>query len=246
MEHCFGRSGRAAVSFFQFAFAFGGSSFGSIHLCYLNRIRRNVRIWYYNRSVKLSKIGIIVTSCLGDTIPHVVRSIFPNLVNIPVLRIFAQRQFIIALCTICVSFPLSLYRDIHKLSRASGFALLGMVIIVVSVVVEREKVTLDLKGDPALRFSIIQPQLAQAIGVISFAFVCHHNSLLIYGSLRTPTLDRFSTVTHISTAFSLISCLTLAISAYLVFTNKTQGNVLNNFAPVCSPLYLHLHVLKFN
>jgi sodium-coupled neutral amino acid transporter 11 len=24
MEHCYGRSGRAAVSFFQFAFAFGG------------------------------------------------------------------------------------------------------------------------------------------------------------------------------------------------------------------------------
>jgi sodium-coupled neutral amino acid transporter 11 len=111
-----------------------------------------------------------------------------------------------------------------------------MVIIVLSVLVEREKVSSDLKGDPALRYSIIQPQIAQAIGVISFAFVCHHNSLLIYGSLRTPTLDRFTTVTHISTAFSLISCLTLAISAFVVFTNKTQGNVLNNFAVVSSYL----------
>jgi len=66
--------------------------------------------------------------------------------------------------------------------------------------------------------------------VISFAFVCHHNSLLIYGSLRTPTLDRFAKVTHISTALSLVACTTMAISAFVVFTDKTQGNILNNFS----------------
>ena len=62
--------------------------------------------------------------------------------------------------------------------------------------------------------------------------VCHHNSLLIYGSLRTPTLDRFARVTHVSTLLSLVSCMTLAVSGYLVFTNKTQGNILNNFPEV--------------
>ncbi|KAG6811900.1 hypothetical protein H0H92_005358 [Tricholoma furcatifolium] len=198
MDHCFGPSGRAAVSFFQFAFAFGG----------------------------MCAFGIII----GDTIPHVIRSVFPNLHTIPILKIFTNRQFIIALCTICVSYPLSLYRDIHKLSRASGIALIGMVIIVVSVIIEGPHVTPELKGDPNERFTIIGPGIFQAIGVISFAFVCHHNSLLIYGSLRTPTLDRFAQVTHISTFISLVCCATLAVSAHLVFTNKTQGNILNNFA----------------
>jgi sodium-coupled neutral amino acid transporter 11 len=150
----------------------------------------------------------------------------------PVLSIFGNRQFIIILCTVCVSYPLSLYRDIHKLSRASGLALIGMLIIVISVLVEGPHVTPDLKGDPSKRFSIISPGVFQAIGVISFAFVCHHNSLLIYGSLRTPTLDRFAKVTHISTLISLVACATLAISAFLVFTDKTQGNVLNNFSLV--------------
>jgi len=198
MDHCFGKSGRAAVSVFQFAFAFGG----------------------------MCAYGIII----GDTIPHVILSIFPGLPNIPVLNLFANRQFVIVLCTVCVSYPLSLYRDIHKLARASGFALVGMVIIVLSVLVEREKVTPDLKGDSSQRFSIVNMQVAQAIGVISFAFVCHHNSLLIYGSLKTPTIDRFSTITHISTAISFVCCCTLALSAYVVFTDKTQGNVLNNFS----------------
>lgn len=168
----------------------------------------------------------------GDTIPHVFRSIFPKLYTVPVLWLFTNRQFIIALCTICISYPLSLYRDIHKLSRASGLALIGMLIIVTSVLIEGPHVTPELKGDPTKRFTIIGPGVFQAIGVISFAFVCHHNSLLIYGSLRTPTLDRFSKVTHISTAISLIACCTLAISAYIVFTDRTQGNILNNFSPV--------------
>ncbi|KIJ67900.1 hypothetical protein HYDPIDRAFT_83555 [Hydnomerulius pinastri MD-312] len=199
MNSCFGPSGRAAVSLFQFAFAFGG----------------------------MCAFGIII----GDTIPHVIRSVFPTLYKIPVLSVFTNRQFIIALCTICVSYPLSLYRDIHKLSRASGLALLGMFIIVTSVLIEGPHVTQDLKGDPTKRFTIIGPGVFQAIGVISFAFVCHHNSLLIYGSLRTPTLDRFARVTHISTAISLVACCTLAISAFWIFTDKTQGNVLNNFSP---------------
>ncbi|KAG5643157.1 hypothetical protein DXG03_001487 [Asterophora parasitica] len=198
MDHCFGSSGRAAVSFFQFAFAFGG----------------------------MCAFGIII----GDTIPHVVRSLFPNLYSIPILRIFANRQFIITLCTVCVSYPLSLYRDIHKLSRASGVALVGMLIIVISVIIEGPQSASELRGDPSKRFTVIQPGIFQAIGVISFAFVCHHNSLLIYGSLRTPTIDRFAKVTHVSTLISLVCCMTLAVSAYVVFTDKTQGNILNNFS----------------
>jgi solute carrier family 38 (sodium-coupled neutral amino acid transporter), member 11 len=110
--------------------------------------------------------GIII----GDTIPHVIRSVFPTLQTIPVLSIFANRQFIIALCTVCVSYPLSLYRDIHKLSRASGLALIGMLIIVASVLIEGPQVPPELKGDPSKRFSLVGPGIFQAIGVISFAF----------------------------------------------------------------------------
>lgn len=107
-----------------------------------------------------------------------------------------------------------------------------MIIIVTSVLIEGPHVAPELKGNPDERYTFIRSGIFQAIGVISFAFVCHHNSLLIYGSLRTPTLDRFAMVTHVSTAISLVACSTLAISAFLVFTDKTQGNILNNFSPV--------------
>ncbi|KIM26967.1 hypothetical protein M408DRAFT_175835 [Serendipita vermifera MAFF 305830] len=167
---------------------------------------------------------------IGDTIPHVIRSIFPGLQGSS-FGFLVSRQFIITICTLCISYPLSLYRDISKLARASGFALVGMFIIVISVIVEGAQVPPELRGSPEAKYSIINPGIFQAIGVISFAFVCHHNSLLIYGSLNTPTLDRFAAVTHVSTFLSLVSCCTLAISAFLVFTDKTQGNILNNFPP---------------
>ena len=173
-----------------------------------------------------------LTFLQGDTIPHVIRSVFPHIQTTPVLSIFGNRQFVIALCTICVSYPLSLYRDIHKLSRASGLALLGMIIIVCSVLIRAPQSPVEFKGNPEVRLTIVQPGIFQAIGVISFAFVCHHNSLLIYGSMKTPTIDRFTLVTHVSTLFSLLSCSVLAIPAFWVFTNKTQGNILNNFPAV--------------
>jgi len=64
--------------------------------------------------------------------------------------------------------------------------------------------------------------------ILFAAFVCHHNSLLIYGSLEKPTIDRFSRVTHYSTGVSMVACLLMALAGYLTFGDKTVGNVLNN------------------
>ena len=55
-------------------------------------------------------------------------------------------------------------------------------------------------------------------------------AVLIYGSLRTPTIDRFARVTHVSTMISVFACLCMSTSGFLVFTDRTQGNILNNFA----------------
>ncbi|KDQ53489.1 hypothetical protein JAAARDRAFT_39173 [Jaapia argillacea MUCL 33604] len=223
MGFCWGASGRAAVSGFQFGFAFGG----------------------------MCAFGIII----GDTIPHVLLSLFPSLPTIPLLSLLSKRQPIIALCTLCISYPLSLYRDIHKLSVASSFALGGMGMIIGAILVQEGRMGGGGgdwssggagasggmvggggrgPGNPNARWDPLLPSisgLARSIGVISFAFVCHHNTLLIYNSLHVPTLDRFRKVTHCSVALSVVACLVLGVSGFWVFTDKTEGNVLNNFGP---------------
>lgn len=115
------------------------------------------------------------------------------------------------------------------MAKASTLALISMLVILVTVLSQGFIVPETSKGPITLPLWTINSGVFQAIGVISFAFVCHHNSLLIYGSLKTPTLDRFSLVTHVSTFISLLACLAMALSGFLTFGNLTEGNVLNNF-----------------
>ncbi|KAK2590995.1 hypothetical protein QQS21_011308 [Conoideocrella luteorostrata] len=169
--------------------------------------------------------GVIV----GDTIPHVLLAIWPNMGSVPVVGLLADRRFAIAVFVMSVSYPLTLYRDIAKLAKASTFALIGMLVIVSTVIIQGFFVPSESKGSFSTPLLTVNGGIFQAIGVISFAFVCHHNSLLIYGSLKTPTIDNFSRVTHYSTAISMAACLTMALGGFLTFGDKTLGNVLNNF-----------------
>jgi sodium-coupled neutral amino acid transporter 11 len=64
--------------------------------------------------------GIIV----GDTIPHVLAAVWPGLRDIPVLSLLTNRRAVIVICTLGVSYPLSLYRDIAKVRRLSWMNLM--------------------------------------------------------------------------------------------------------------------------
>ncbi|RKP10321.1 AAAP amino acid permease, partial [Thamnocephalis sphaerospora] len=203
MEFCFGRAGFIAISFFQFVFAFGA-------MCAYNVI---IGRW----------------QCDSDTVPSVMLALFPSFADHPVLSLLVSRRFIITVCTVCITFPLSLYRDIAKLAKASAFALVALVVIILAVMVEAPRTLPESRGDQSIRFAFIQPEIFRSVGVICFAFVCHHNTFVILKALKSPSLNRFGVVTHSSMVVSLISCLAMAISGYIVFTDKTDGNVLNNF-----------------
>ncbi|TDZ32782.1 Vacuolar amino acid transporter 2 [Colletotrichum spinosum] len=169
--------------------------------------------------------GIIV----GDSIPHVFTAIWPDIRQVPVLGLLANRQVVIVIFILGVSYPLSLYRDIAKLAKASTLALISMGVIVFTVVFQGALTPKSERGSFSPALLTVNGGILEAIGVISFAFVCHHNSLLIYGSLKTPTIDRFSRVTHYSTGISMVACLLMALAGFLTFGDKTLGNVLNNF-----------------
>ncbi|SPO32175.1 related to amino acid vacuolar transport protein AVT2 [Ustilago trichophora] len=163
---------------------------------------------------------------IGDTIPHVIKMIFPSLAG----TFLANRQFVITFFTLAISYPLSLYRNIEKLSKASAIALVSMVVIIVAVTIRGPAMPAELKGDPSLRFTIVNvSNLVRSISVISFAFVCHHNSLLIYGSLKEPSMNKFGQVTHYSTIIAAAATITMSVAGYWSFEEKTLSNVLNNF-----------------
>ncbi|KAJ6164177.1 hypothetical protein N7470_002849 [Penicillium chermesinum] len=168
--------------------------------------------------------GGMVAFCIivGDTIPHIFDTLFPSLRNITFLWLLTDRRAVIVLFVLGVSYPLSLYRDIAKLAKASALALVSMLVIVVAVITQGFRVPSESRGEvKSLLF--VNWGVFQAVGVISFAFVCHHNSLLIYGSLKKPTLDRFAIVTHYSTGISLAMCLAMGIAGFLSLGLKLKA-----------------------
>ncbi|KAK9387179.1 transmembrane amino acid transporter protein-domain-containing protein [Lipomyces mesembrius] len=173
--------------------------------------------------------SIAFTVIIGDTIPHVISALFPSAATTPIVSLVTERGPVMIICILFISFPLSLSKNIANLAKASLLALISMLVIIVAVVVEGIRVPTDEKGQFTPPLLTINSGVFQGIGVISFAFVCHHNSLLIYGALRKPTIDRFARVTHWSTGVSMLACMILALAGFLTFRNKTAGNVLNNF-----------------
>jgi solute carrier family 38 (sodium-coupled neutral amino acid transporter), member 11 len=58
--------------------------------------------------------GVIV----GDSIPHVFLAIWPNLRDMPVFGLLADRRVVIVIFILGISYPLTLYRDIAKVSKS--------------------------------------------------------------------------------------------------------------------------------
>lgn len=167
---------------------------------------------------------------IGDSIPHVLRSIFADAItNSNILNFLLSRNTIILFCICFICFPLCLIADISKLAKASGLALVSMLVIISIVVIRGPMVDNSFKGSIDGWDYIINGGIFQGISVISFALVCHHNTTFIYDSLRVPTMDRFDMVTHISCAISGFVCGLMGICGFLTFGDKTKGNILNNF-----------------
>ncbi|KAH3666674.1 hypothetical protein WICMUC_005491 [Wickerhamomyces mucosus] len=191
---------------------------------------------------KLGKIIIILTQALfafggcigfciivGDTFPHILRAFFPNYINHSFLRFLFSRNVIIVLVTLGVSYPLSLSRDISNLAKASALALVSMGAIILIVLIHGPHLPNDLRGSLNISNILITPRVFQGISVISFAFVCHHNTSFIFHSLKDPSLNRFAKITHASCFVSMIALSLIGIGGFLIFKDKTKGNILNNF-----------------
>ena len=64
---------------------------------------------------------------------------------------------------------------------------------------------------------------------MSFAFVCQHNSFIVFKSLEQRSMKNWQLVAKCSVGVSFSLCLLLGIAGYLAFLEATQGDILNNF-----------------
>ncbi|XP_060610962.2 putative sodium-coupled neutral amino acid transporter 11 isoform X1 [Anolis sagrei] len=157
----------------------------------------------------------------GDTLTKVFQRILGE-------NPFFGRHAIILCVTIIFTLPLSLYRNISKLAKVSFISLILTVIILVVGIIRA--ITFSGYVSPTENpWVFAKPNAVQAIGVMSFAFICHHNSFLIYGSLKEPTLSNWTRVTHVSVSFAVFVSLVFATCGYLTFKEYTEGDIFENY-----------------
>lgn len=73
--------------------------------------------------------------------------------------------------------------------------------------------------------SILIILLLVVIITLFSAFMCHHNTFLIYGSIEEASQKKWEIVTHASIITSLIVATLFGIAGYSTFKAYSQGTV---------------------
>ncbi|XP_013781176.1 putative sodium-coupled neutral amino acid transporter 11 [Limulus polyphemus] len=161
---------------------------------------------------------------IGDTITKV----FLRMFNLPRDSILGNRNLVVLVCTLIITLPLSLLRNISRLNKVSLVSLVFAVFIMLFVLVRLGTMT---KFVPVTEgaYSFANYGITNAIGVIAFAYMCHHNSFLLYAALENPSQKRWNQVTHISISAACMMILVFGICGYVTFTGFSQGDLLENY-----------------
>jgi len=72
-------------------------------------------------------------------------------------------------------------------------------------------------------------QLLSALGTISFAFVQHDQTFLVYKTLYNNTLKRYTILASWALAIQSVLCICIGVFGYLSFGSNTQDDVLQNY-----------------
>ncbi len=140
--------------------------------------------------------------------------------------ILGNRSLLVFFGSTLLIFPLSVTKDVTFLGKVASFSVVSNFLIVLAVLLQKGSIPRASLNET---FKLFKPNIVEAIGVISFSFVCHHNTFLIRESLETKSTRLFSVVTTLSITFSLLISMCLSIPSYMHFSSLTDANILNNF-----------------
>jgi len=127
------------------------------------------------------------------------------------------KRIVLVTVSIGAVLPLAMQKDMAKLSKTSFLSLLSVLFITFVVITRaftgpgegRSPVT---EEDRTLHF--VDANLFPAIGIISFAFVCHHATFIVYNTLKDATVGkRWDNTVHLSIGVAWSIMLTLAMAA---------------------------------
>lgn len=168
---------------------------------------------------------------IGDTVPIVSQFLFGDSSS----NIFAHRSFAILFFSVLIILPLCLLRDLSHLSWTSFLSIFADVILIIIILIAALLPESSSSATPTSYnyqvsdLFLLNSDLFAGIGTMSFAFVCQHNSFLVYQTLEKNTLHEWKLVANISVAVSYALCVFLGLIGYFRFYPYVQGDLLNSF-----------------
>nr|CAI5847889.1 unnamed protein product [Callosobruchus analis] len=161
---------------------------------------------------------------VGDTVTKVIIRLF----GISPDSALAQRDIVVLIATLFISIPLCLYRDVAKLAKISFLSLVCIAFILFSILLKTGSMA-DIVPDHPHSWRFINKDIVPAIGIMAFAFMCHHNTFLIYSSIAEANQMKWEIVTHFSIMTSLMVAILFGVAGYGTFRAYSQGDLLENY-----------------
>ncbi|XP_011499111.1 PREDICTED: putative sodium-coupled neutral amino acid transporter 11 [Ceratosolen solmsi marchali] len=140
-----------------------------------------------------------------------------------------KREFVIFLATLLVVIPLCLYRNVARLAKISFLSLVCVGFILLAIFIRMDSMSSIVPSHPdSWRFGNLAG-IIPSVGIMAFAFMCHHNTFLIYGSIERATQEKWDVVTHWSLFTSFLIAAAFGIAGYATFTGYVQGDLMENY-----------------
>lgn len=147
---------------------------------------------------------------IGDTISLVALTMSKD-------NIFIDRNTSILLMAVVIILPLCLLKDLSSLSWTSLLSIFADTALVLIVIIAAPNAS-ENEGITHNKVSILNSSsIFIGIGTMSFAFVCQHNSFIVFRSLKERTAKNWQKVARGSISFSYILCALLGVVVRNIF-----------------------------
>ncbi len=202
---------------------------------YLDLAARAFGPWGYNICAFFQAIfafGAMLTYLIifADTVPAVLHDAAPGWAAAhPAL---ADRRAILALVGLLLLLPLCLIRAFGLLARLGLLKLCATLFLTVTVCYYATVLPVVSAKSEAWKYREVHKSFFPALGTIAFAFVCHHQTFLVQGSLRNATPRRFAITVALAIFGSFALSLAVAVGGYVTFFEATAGDLFVNYERV--------------
>ncbi|KAJ8687720.1 hypothetical protein QAD02_023514 [Eretmocerus hayati] len=162
---------------------------------------------------------------VGDTVTKVLMRV----TGLQTDSFLVSRKFVIFLATVLVVIPLCLYKNVARLAKISFLSLVCVCIILLTIFIRMGTMSAYVPPHSESWSLGHISGILPAVGIMAFAFMCHHNTFLIYGSIERATQQKWDNVTHWSLFVSFLIAAAFGIAGYATFTGYVQGDLMENY-----------------